>query len=236
MKKVLRRLFGWWLADDELREEIESHIQMRAELNRKAGMADELAGQSARRQFGNTGHVYEETRRMHVSTWIETILQDIRHALRSFRRTPAFTLAAVFAIALGIGATSAVFSVVDRILFRSLPYAHPNQLVSVGLTAPIIPHEFMLGGSYYVWRDNQKPFSALTSETGVNACDLTEHNPAHLSCASVEANFLPTLGVSPFLGRNFLPEEDRPNGPKVALISSLNNTANVFPSLESTGK
>jgi predicted permease len=100
-----------------------------------------------------------------------------------------------------------------------LPYAHDDRLVSVGLVAPIIPQEFMLGGSYYDWRDNQKPFEAFTSETGVNACDLTEHNPARLSCASVEANFLPTFEISPVLGRNFLPEEDRPNGPKVALIS-----------------
>jgi predicted permease len=91
--------------------------------------------------------------------------------------------------------------------------------VSVGLTAPIIPQEFMLGGSYYEWRDNQKAFDAFTSETGVDPCDLTERNPARLSCASVEQNFLPTLGIAPLLGRNFLPEEDRPNGPKVATIS-----------------
>ena len=122
-------------------------------------------------------------------------------------------------LALGIGGTTAVFSVVDRILFRALPYAHDDRLVSVGLVAPIIPQEFMLGGSYYDWRDNQKPFEAFTSETGVNSCDLTERNPARLSCASVEQNFLSTLGIAPLLGRNFLPEEDRPNGPKVALIS-----------------
>ncbi len=73
--------------------------------------------------------------------------------------------------------------------------------------------------SYYEWKDNQTPFESLTSETGVNDCDLTERNPKRLSCANVEANFLPTLGISPLLGRNFLPEEDRPNGPRVALIS-----------------
>ena len=146
-------------------------------------------------------------------------MRDVRYALRGFRRNPVFTITAVATLALGIGATTAVFSVVDRILFRSLPYAHGDRLVSVGLTAPIIPEEFMLGGSYFVWRDNQKPFDAFTSETGVDECDLTEHNPARLQCASVEANFLPTLGISPILGRNFLPEEDRPKGPRVALIS-----------------
>jgi predicted permease len=147
------------------------------------------------------------------------VLQDVRYALRGFRRNPVFTITVIATLALGIGATTAVFSVVDRILFRSLPYAHADRLVSVGLVAPIIPQEFMLGGSYYDWRDNQKPFEALTSETGVDACDLTERNPARLKCASVEANFLPTFGISPVLGRNFLPEEDRPHGPKVALIT-----------------
>jgi hypothetical protein len=100
-------------------------------------------------------------------------LHDVRYALRGFRRNPIFALTAIVTLALGVGATTAVFSVVDRILFRSLPYAHENSLVSVGLIAPIIPSEFMLGGSYYHWRDNQKPFVALTSETGVDECDLT---------------------------------------------------------------
>jgi len=147
------------------------------------------------------------------------VLRDVRYALRGFRRNPAFAVTAILTLALGIGTTAAVFSVVDRILFRSLPYAEPDQLVSVGLTAPIIPQEFVLGAWYYEWRDHQTPFTAISSEAGASACDLTEHNPAHLNCVSVDANFLPCLGISLILGRNFLPEEDRPNGPRVALIS-----------------
>ena len=78
----------------------------------------------------------------------------------------------------------------------------------------------MLGYFYYDWQRNQKPFEALTSEDATTGeCDLTERNPAQLSCESVEGDFLPTLGISPILGRNFLPEEDLPNGPRVALIS-----------------
>jgi putative ABC transport system permease protein len=79
--------------------------------------------------------------------------------------------------------------------------------------------EFALGGSYYVWQDNQKPFVSLTSETGVEPCDLTENSPARLNCAHAEANFLPTLGVVPILGRNFVANEDRPNGPKAAILT-----------------
>src|SRR5271163_2572933 len=201
--------------DDELR----FHLERQVEANIADGMTPAEAGRQAVIAFGGVERAREECREQQPGWWIDTVRQDVRYALRGFRRNPVFAVTVIATLALGIGATTAVFSVVDRILFRALPYAHDDRLVSVGLTAPIIPEEFMLGGSYYEWRDNQKPFEAFTSETGVNQCDLTERNPARLSCASVEASFLPTLGVSPLLGRNLLPEEDRPNGPKVALIS-----------------
>jgi putative ABC transport system permease protein len=146
-------------------------------------------------------------------------VQDVRYALRGFRRSPAFALTVIATLALGIGATTAVFSVVDRILFRSLPYAHDDRLVSVGLVQSLAPQEFMLGGFFYEWRDNQKPFASLTFERGVNECNLTEANPVHLQCAGVAQNFLPTLGIAPVLGRNFSLDEDLPNVAKVALIS-----------------
>ncbi len=204
---------------DVLREEIQLHLDLSIERNRSAGMTAEEARRQALIEFGGVERTREQTYQQRPGWWMGTVAQDVRYALRGFRRNPVFTIAVIATLAVGIGATTAVFSVVDRILFRSLPYSQDDRLVSVGLVAPIIPQEFMLGGSYYEWRDNQKAFEAFTSETGVNACDLTERNPARLSCASVEQNFLPTLGISPVLGRKFLPEEDRPNGPKVALIS-----------------
>ena len=204
---------------DEFDAELESHIAMHIEDGVRAGLSPEEARRQALLRLGGVEQTRQAYRERRTLPWLENLLRDVRYALRGFRRNPVFTITAIATLALGIGATTAVFSVVDRILFRGLPYAHGDHLVSVGLTAPIIPQEFMLGGSYFVWRDNQKPFGALTSETGVDECDLTEHNPARLQCASVEANFLPTLGISPILGRNFLPEEDRPKGPRVALIS-----------------
>ncbi len=151
---------------------------------------------------------------------METVTQDIRYALRGFARNPAFTLTALIAIALGIGASTAVFSVVDRILFRSLPYPGGDRLVSVGLVAaPIDPQEFLPGTDYLEWRAAQTPFSALTTWSGTTDCDLSEHNPVRLSCAQVEASFLPTLGIQPLLGRNFTREEDRPGAARVVLLS-----------------
>ena len=206
--------------DDDFRDEIEFHVDMRAELNQEAGVPEDLARESARRQFGNATLIQEEMRRMHVNTFLESLLQDLRYAARGFARQPLFTLTAVFAAALGIGSTTAVFSVVDRILFRSLPYAQDDRLVSLGMTAPLDTNEFLFADAYFDWRKHQTPFTSITSFTaGVADCDLTQTNPLRLGCAQVEGNFLTTFGISPALGRNFTAEEDVPNGPRVALMT-----------------
>jgi putative ABC transport system permease protein len=151
---------------------------------------------------------------------MRSVWQDVRYALRMLGHRPGFAIVAVLTLALGIGATSAVFSVVDRILFRSLPYPHDDRLVVFGLFAPIEPREFMLAKDYVEWRAVQTPFEAMTTLTPGGAdCDLTEQNPVRLNCALVEATFLPTFGIQPLLGRNFTKDEDRPHAPKVALIS-----------------
>jgi putative ABC transport system permease protein len=148
------------------------------------------------------------------------VWQDLRFALRGFRRNPAFSLTAILVIALGIGATTAVFSVVDRLLFRSLPYPESHRLVSVGVTIPIVDGEFLMAKDYFNLREHPvAAFSAVTSWTGVADCDLTEQNPRRLTCAQVESTFLPTFGIAPILGHNFTREDDRRNAPKVALVS-----------------
>jgi len=155
-----------------------------------------------------------------IRVLVESIGQDIRYACRSFLRTPGFAITAILAITLGVGASTAVFTVVDRLLFRALPYAEEERVVSVGLTAPIDPNEFVLGADYLDWRAAETPFESIgTHVPGGLDCDLTDQNPVRVSCASVEASLFPTLGVQPILGRNFRAEEDRPNQPKVVLLS-----------------
>ncbi len=204
----------------EVDEELAFHLEQQVEVNLAAGMPEGEARRRAVIAFGGVERAREECNEARPGYFLETVGQDVRYALRGFRRSPVFTITAVATLMLGIGATTAVFSVVDRILFRPLPYANADRLVSVGLVQSLEKQEFMLGGFYYDWRDNQKPFEAMTAESATTGvCDLTEHNPAQLSCPQVEAGFLPALGISPVLGRNFLPEEDRPSGPKVVLIS-----------------
>jgi putative ABC transport system permease protein len=204
----------------EIDEEIQFHLAQQTQANVAAGITQEEARRQAAVAFGGIEGVRERSHEERPGYLIETILQDVRYSLRGFRRNAVFTLTIVATLMLGIGATAAVFSVVDRILFRPLPYAHADRLVSLGMVHSIETNEFMLGIFYYDWQRNQKPFEQITSESATTSeCDLTESHPAQLSCTSVEGNFLPTLGVLPVLGRNFVPEENRANGPRVALIS-----------------
>ena len=204
----------------EVDEELGFHLEQQIDANVAAGMSPGEARRQAAIAFGGVERAREACREERPGYFMETLLQDVRYAVRGFRRNPVFTITIVVTLMLGIGATTAVFSIVDRILFRSLPYARADRLVSLGMVHSVETQEFLMGNFYYDWRDNQRPFDAMTSEqTGTHECDLTEGSPAQLNCESVEGNFLSTLGVSPVLGRNFLSEEARPGGPKVALIS-----------------
>ena len=151
---------------------------------------------------------------------IDEVFQDLRYGARGLQRNPGFALAAILAAALGVGASTAVFSAVDRILFRALPYRDEARLASVGIMAPLDTNEFMLAEGYFDLRRNPGPFQSVTSfQAGAIACDLTENHPLRLRCLRAEANFLDTLAVVPAAGRFFSAAEDRPNGPHVAVIS-----------------
>jgi putative ABC transport system permease protein len=154
-----------------------------------------------------------------MNSWFESVLQDLRYAWRSFERTPGPLWIGVAAMALGIGGTTAVFSVVDRLLFRDLPYAQPDRLVWFGMKAPISNNEFLLESAFYSFREHQQVLESMTSMSRASDCDLNQQNPLRLVCAQVAANFLPALGLKPHIGRNIAPEEDVPNGPRTALLA-----------------
>lgn len=145
---------------------------------------------------------------------------DLRYAIRGLIRNPAFALTAILAATLGIGAATAVFSAVDRILFRALPYPGEDRLVSVGMMAPLDTNEFYFAESYFDLRRNPGPFQDVTAfQAGSIETDLTEGNPVRLRALRLEANFLRLFGIQPAAGRDFTREEDRPGAPPVAMIS-----------------
>jgi putative ABC transport system permease protein len=215
-----RRLLDKARSESQLDKELRFHLEQQIDDYVANGMSVDEARRRAQQEFGGIERVKEEVRDTRWETHLESVWRDVRYAFRNLRKDLRFSLVAIFTLALGIGATTAVFSVVDRVLFRSLPYAHDDRLVSFGLTAPIEKDEFMLGASYVDFRKAPGPFEEVTSMLTSDAkCDLTEQSAMRLSCARVEQTFFSTLGVQPILGRNFTPEEDRPNGPRAAILS-----------------
>jgi len=204
----------------EIHEEVESHLAMRTEMNQAEGLSPADAGSRARRQFGNTALIEDDVRRVRSFPWLESLVMDVRYALRGFLRSPVFTATAILTIALGIGASTAVFSLVDRILFRPLPYPQADRLVSIGIVAPSVDkNEFVFADAYVRMRARQTAFSNITTFGFISDCDLSQQNAVRLRCAMVESTFLPTFGIQPLLGRNFTHAEDQPNAAKVALLS-----------------
>jgi putative ABC transport system permease protein len=214
------RLIGARRTSRDFEAELESHVALDTDEGMRAGLSEQEARRQALIKLGGAEQARQSYRERATLPLIETLRQDVRYALRGFRRNPVFALTAIVTLTLGIGATTAVFSVVDRILFRPLPYADPSRIVSLGFVHSLERQEFVMGRFYVEWQKDQTPFSVLAAQsTGVHNCDLVEDNPAQLGCISFQANFLPLFGISPALGRNFLPEEDRPNGPHVVMIS-----------------
>jgi putative ABC transport system permease protein len=224
LRIIVSRLFGSLSHRASRRanldRELSEHLQLLTEENIRRGMNEAEARAAARREFGGIEQTKEAYRDQRGVPFLDSLALDLRFAFRMLAKNPAFTLVAILTLALGIGATTAVFSVVDRLLFRSLPYAQDDRLVSFGLTAPIEKTEFVLGAGYVDFRHNSAPFAQVAAmQPGVARCDITEQNPARIDCAHVEQTFLPTLGVEPILGRNFTPDEDRPKADDTAILT-----------------
>ena len=135
MREFLTRLrfFLSRKKQNEVDDELQFHLEQATEARITAGMAPAEARRQAMIELGGVERTREQCHEQRPGWWLGTVKQDVRYALRGFRRNPVFTITVIATLALGIGATTAVFSVVDRILFRSLPYAHDEGLVSVGL-------------------------------------------------------------------------------------------------------
>jgi putative ABC transport system permease protein len=149
-----------------------------------------------------------------------TLASDLRTALRSLLHRPAFTAVAVLTLALGIGANSAIFSVVHAVLLRPLPYREPDRLIWVTGLVPAFNMEALAGADYLAWRDGGRSLQSIAAYNRGNSFTMTgSEQPERVLGARVSASFLPTLGVEPALGRGFLPQEDRLNGGDVAVVS-----------------
>jgi predicted permease len=210
-------------------EELQHYLQRQSEENIRRGMNPSDALAAAHRELGNQTQVSEDVYRMNTIAFLDEAVQNARFSLRTFRRNPGFALTAVLVLALGLGASTAMFSALDRILFRPLPYGDANRIVNLGWTtkfgaAPGQTQTILTSRGYRErWKPAPEPFTAVTTMTlqlgAGDACDVTEQQPERLVCTAVESNFLQTMGVRPALGRDFTPEDDTRGAPPVAIIS-----------------
>lgn len=207
--------------DRELAEEIRQHMELKTRQNIIAGMPEEEAGFAAQRQLGNLTRMEEESRLSWGFPFLESLLQDIRYGLRGLRKAPGFTAVAAITLALGIGASSAIFSVVNTVLIRPLPYKDSNRLVRIVTISTKFP-EFQLGNSkpdIDDIRSSVHSFESMALFLQKPGNLTAPGEPEQIAVGHISTDFLPLLGVSPPLGRAFQAEdEERKNG-DVAILS-----------------
>jgi predicted permease len=198
-----------------------AHLAIEAKQLADGGLSREQAESQARRQLGNRTLIMELTREAWGWAGLARFWQDFRYAARVLRRQPAFALAAVLSLALGIGATTAVFSICDTVFLRPLPYADAEQLVWVGITLPSLGGEFLLSPDYVAWRRDNHVFQQLAATQGSfsSTMILGGTEPAEVRVGGVSANFFDTFAVTPEFGRTFNEQEELPNGPKAILLT-----------------
>ena len=210
----------------EFEQEVEDHIAMLAEQYRARGMGPAEASQAARKQFGNLTNLKETRHDMQTTIWLETLWEDLRYGLRMLMKNKSFAAVAVLTLALGIGANTAIFSVVYAALLRPLPYAQPDRLITLGearlkqeLSNPTDTQFWNASYPDYLdWKRDSKTFQSLAGFTG-DGFTMREGEPEAVPAVQVTTNFFSTLGVKPVLGRDFLGGEDIPEGPRVAILS-----------------
>jgi putative ABC transport system permease protein len=218
----LAGLFGKRRRERELAEELESHLQMHIEDNLRSGMTPEEARRQALIKLGGLEQTKEIYRDRRGLPFLETLFQDLRYGLRQLRRNPGFTVVAILTLALGIGANTAVYSLVDTILLRPLPYRNPERLVVVSETLPQMGDDTEIGvaaGEYLDYRDRNRSF-ALTAAYEAAGFNLTgEGTPLRVNAAAVTASVFPLLGVEPRLGHTFTANEERQGSSPEAVLS-----------------
>jgi len=211
--------------DEDFRLEFEAHRSLLTEENLRRGMSPEEARRAACVRLGGVTQLRETNRELQGLSWLDSLWQDLRYAFRTLWHAKWVSLAAVATLALGIGANTALFSIVNTVLLRSLPLADPGRLVMLGQQDPHSPGSgtsYFSPTTFFDWRSQNHSFSSMAAVDRAPEVQMTfagHGDPIQVSSQIVSANFLDVLGVRPILGRNIRPEEDFPNRNNVALVS-----------------
>jgi putative ABC transport system permease protein len=214
-------LFGKRRRDKDLDEELRTHIDFAVEENLKRGMSAEAARRAALKEFGGVTQTKETYRIVRGLPILETLAHDLRFGLRQLVKSPAFALTAILTLALGIGATTAIFSVVKEVLLAPLPYKDAGRIVAVWTANPARGGQPLPStpGDFAIWKQRSGVFEDLAPSYDDENTLTGQGAPQFLIGYAVSANYLRILGVQPKLGRLYTDQEDSPNGPKVTLLS-----------------
>jgi putative ABC transport system permease protein len=221
LKAKLRALLRKSEVERDLDEELRYHIEQQTEQNIRLGMDPEEARTAAHKAFGGVEQAKEQSRDARGVRWLEELWQDLRYGLRMLRRKPGFTVAAVLSLALGIGANSTVFTFLNAILIRPLPYPEPERLVNLWERAPgstganpVLPLNFV------EWRDRARSFEAITLTQSFPLNAAMQEGAEQLSNLWVTSEFFRVFGTPPALGRAFTSEETMAGGDRGVVIIS----------------
>src|SRR5215213_8284601 len=211
-------LFAGRQADADVDEELKAHLDLHTAENIRRGMTVREARRTALIDCGGLTLAAESIRRQRGLPWIETIAADLRYAWRSLSHNPGFATVAVLTLALGIGANTAIFSVINGVVLRPLPYPAPDRLVSIvsvvnNTAAAVSPPDFT------DWSREAHSFSGLAASYSSETILTAEASAERVSQARVTANAFDVLSIKPILGRAFLPGEDAASTPRVAILS-----------------
>jgi macrolide transport system ATP-binding/permease protein len=215
----LRRLFSRRRRYAELSQSIREHLEEKIADLMDRGMSLEEAERIARREFGNITRIEERSREVWQWPTLESGFADLRYTLRQLRRAPGFAATAIVVLALGIGASVAIFAFVDAALLEPLPYADPNRLMAVNESSAEAPLWPLAYPDFVDWQRMNKSLSSLDVFAGTGYLLRTREGAEPVTAGRVSGEFFRTLGVRPILGRDFAAGEDRLGGPNLTLIS-----------------
>jgi putative ABC transport system permease protein len=218
----IANLFRRAKIEREIDAELRSHIEMRIEDNLAAGMAPQQARRDALVRFGSPTLMQERTTHSDAALSLESLWADLRYAFRQLRNTPGFSVTSISILALGIGASTAIFSAIKPILLDPLPYPNASRIMMLWERAPDSAPADVTFGTFHGLAERSRAFDALAVMKPwqpAMAPTSPSDEPERFEGQRVSAAFFRTLGVTPTLGRDFQAADDRPNGPRVAILS-----------------
>jgi predicted permease len=219
VRSFLRNLFSFRRVEGDLDQEVHSHLEMLIEENIRAGMSPKDAQRAARIELGGMEQVKEQVREERIGNWLHSVISDCRYGVRQLCKNPGFTVVAVLTLALGIGATTAIFSVVYGVLLQPLPYPAPNRIMAVFEVTSEGRLSRVADPNFDDFRDQSRSFQAIAKYNDNVASVSGASQPTRTTVAGVSPDFLKVLGIQPILGRDFDASDAKKGAAPTILVS-----------------